>query len=461
MATYYIDPSAPTNGNGLSEATPFNTWKTTLWTGHTAAVGNRYLQKRGTTWALHGSDAQPDRSIAWSVSGDSANRVVLSYYGDSSLAMPKIIPGPGVTAGIVFSTNTHHVTIDGLEITGHAGKLIQNGGSTNTNDISIIVQNCYLHDNSGAFNGLDLRGQNCKVLNCIIDNIGSDGVWLDCNNAEVGYCTISNPSVNDNNGDCLQFSGTSGNIYVHHNTLDHRNKDSKHCLIVSTMTAGYTGGVIEYNTCLAYVGATVNKPIFIGSKNLIVRSNIFKDGFNNTISGEGTDNSNGTKVYGNMFLNQVSYNLDCYGVTSALTGVKVYNNTFIRSLTTLSNIRNNYNSNEISFTNNILVGSNYGLEIRSLDTHSYNLFYNQTTYPIFNAQLGAQVTVPGDSLNTNPLLDSGYYPTSTSPAIAAGTKYWSTGPRPSDLNGKPVPDYFIDIGAVQSTFNPIHPANIG
>jgi hypothetical protein len=64
------------------------------------------------------------------------------------------------------------------------------------------------------------------------------------------------------------------------------------------------------------------------------------------------------------------------------------------------------------------------------------------------------------SIVANPLLTSDI-PSSVSPAIGSGNKYWGTEERPTDINGKPFPDYFIDIGAVQSTFNPIHPVNIG
>jgi len=463
MATYYIDPSASTNGTGTKES-PYNTWNSASWTGHSATVGNQYLQKKGTTWALNGSSVQTDRSIAWSISGDASNRVIIGTYGDDTIPYasglgsnkPKLIPGPGVTQGIVFSTNTHHVTVDGFEITGHAGKLIQNGGSTNTNDISIIIQNCYLHDNSGSFNGLDLRGQNCKVLDCIVNNIGSDAIWLDCNNAEVARTDVKNPSVNDTSGDCVQFSGTSGNIWVHDCVLDHRNKDSKHCLVISSMTAGYKGGIIENNKCYGYVNGTVNKPIYIGSQELIVRQNVFDGGFINTIAGDSTDNANYSQIYSNLFINQASYNLDIYALTTPVIGLKVYSNTFVRTLSTLSAVRNNFNTNQADFINNIFVGSNYGLEIRSLDTHSNNLFYGQTTYPIYNAQTGSQVSVPSDSINANPLLDSSYIPQTGSPALGAGIKYW-TGQRPYDVLGFGVPDTNIDIGAYQSRSDLIVP----
>lgn len=48
---------------------------------------------------------------------------------------------------------------------------------------------------------------------------------------------------------------------------------------------------------------------------------------------------------------------------------------------------------------------------------------------------------------------------STATRIGVGYKYW-TGARPSDVNGEPLPDTAIDIGAIQSTINANHPKNL-
>jgi len=48
---------------------------------------------------------------------------------------------------------------------------------------------------------------------------------------------------------------------------------------------------------------------------------------------------------------------------------------------------------------------------------------------------------------------------STSPCIAAGTKWW-TGPNPVGADGEPFSDFDTDIGAIQSTNSLLHPKNL-
>jgi len=60
----------------------------------------------------------------------------------------------------------------------------------------------------------------------------------------------------------------------------------------------------------------------------------------------------------------------------------------------------------------------------------------------------------------DPLIDSNDVPTSSSPVLGIGTKWWGTNPRPIGANGKPYPDFDIDIGGVQSTHSPHDPINL-
>jgi hypothetical protein len=57
------------------------------------------------------------------------------------------------------------------------------------------------------------------------------------------------------------------------------------------------------------------------------------------------------------------------------------------------------------------------------------------------------------------IADDGSATAGTANPIGLGLKYW-TQARPSDVNGEPLPDTFIDIGAVQSTANAGHPKNL-
>ena len=68
--TYYIDPSASTNGNG-TQLSPFKYWSSVTWT-----AGNTYLQKCGTT---------ANEQVNIGVSGTSGSLITLGSYGTGSL----------------------------------------------------------------------------------------------------------------------------------------------------------------------------------------------------------------------------------------------------------------------------------------------------------------------------------------------------------------------------------------
>lgn len=86
MADIYINPSAATNGNG-SAASPYNTW-----VGVPVAAGNRYFQKRGTTYT---------GSFPSLTSGTVGNLTMVSAYentdGTDNTSLPKPIINIGDT----------------------------------------------------------------------------------------------------------------------------------------------------------------------------------------------------------------------------------------------------------------------------------------------------------------------------------------------------------------------------
>jgi hypothetical protein len=84
MATYYIDPSAGTNGTGTA-ASPFNTW-----TGVPVAAGNVYKQKRGTTW----SGAFPSLT-----SGTVGNITTVTAYANADGGDSFLLPMPIIDIG--------------------------------------------------------------------------------------------------------------------------------------------------------------------------------------------------------------------------------------------------------------------------------------------------------------------------------------------------------------------------
>lgn len=96
-STYYIDPSADSNGIG-SQTSPYNTWS-----GITLQAGKTYLQKCGTTY---------NGSIYVTSSGTSASPIHLSSYGAGNAP---VVNG-GTDGGIIFD-GAKHVTVSGFAIT--------------------------------------------------------------------------------------------------------------------------------------------------------------------------------------------------------------------------------------------------------------------------------------------------------------------------------------------------------
>lgn len=97
MADYYINPSAATNGNG-SAASPFNTWA-----GIPLGAGNRYFQKRGTTYT---------GSFPSLTSGTAGNITTVAAYAntdgsdDTTQPKPVINIGDSIMPGTVNSPKT-------------------------------------------------------------------------------------------------------------------------------------------------------------------------------------------------------------------------------------------------------------------------------------------------------------------------------------------------------------------
>lgn len=77
----------------------------------------------------------------------------------------------------------------------------------------------------------------------------------------------------------------------------------------------------------------------------------------------------------------------------------------------------------------------------------------------FTAWQAASYDVNGYS-GTVTINEDGVPIAGTANPFGIGVKFWGTSARPSDLNGEPIPDFGIDIGAVQSKSHPFHPSNL-
>jgi len=145
MATFYIDPTLSTNGDG-SSGTPFNAWASVTW-----SAGSSYLQKAGTSSA---------ETITPSASGTALSRITIGRYGIGS--NPKV--GIGQTRGVFLSAR-QFIDIVGIDATGAStyGFHIRTNGS-NIQSITLTDCNAYANTTTGFF----LDGQ---VLTATLNNV--------------------------------------------------------------------------------------------------------------------------------------------------------------------------------------------------------------------------------------------------------------------------------------------------
>ena len=143
MATYYIDPSAATNGSG-SLASPYNTWS-----GVTLTANNTYFQKRGTTYV--GASVRP----ASQSSAAATPLTIGAYYNadgtdDTSKPRPVIDHNGGTNGvGAVFIDTCANVVV--RDIDGRNSLASFGGGVTIRRSQGVKVQRCIGRDSQNGF----------------------------------------------------------------------------------------------------------------------------------------------------------------------------------------------------------------------------------------------------------------------------------------------------------------------
>ena len=250
MATYYIDPTAAVDGDGLLETTPRNIWPTTL-SGHT------YLGKRGTRYK------QPTTEIAV------RNNVVMGSYGAASLE-PHEIYADATNSIAVFVYTADNVKISDLKFSGGRTRPF----SVGTSVTNLTVEDCTF---SGRVDGalISSTGAACWMnggagaatmgpvlfLRCTFTDAPFDCVYaVDIGNTTWDQCTLTNPQQSDpganfiaGGGDCLQIStgvqNTLNNIHVTRCLLENKH-GGKHALVVGNTDSTSTQVLIDNCTLI-------------------------------------------------------------------------------------------------------------------------------------------------------------------------------------------------------------------
>lgn len=167
--TYYIDPSAETNGDGLSSETPFDSWT------RLATIGgsNKYLQKRGTTY-----------NAATGVFRNIDGPCYVGVYGTGE---DKAYITAGTNTNSTFIGANYRLIIENYDIQGYrsggdgteVGRGIRFGATSSGATMNHIVHNCRVH---GFEYGIDsyLAGgyfRGLYILHNEVYDISLDGMY--------------------------------------------------------------------------------------------------------------------------------------------------------------------------------------------------------------------------------------------------------------------------------------------
>lgn len=415
MATYYVDPSQPTNGVG-SIGDPLNSLPANFSSGG-LLNGDILLFKRGTTYiptwgGVDGDAFTVNRTVTIKPYGTGEKPIISSVFTGS---------GNGKLFR-VFSTGCVFDSIDFRDISlahviygqsGIADVTIQNCNFSNVaRTAQALAHNAIVFPASGALTGT------IKIHNNTFDTIGNDAVIVSCSGKIVlSYNNVKNVSMDTLNGDTLSVSGDCANLQVFGNICDHTNRNTKQCFIQDGGTG--TGYAVIYNNIFNgyfgqdgdnHTGVYLSLPgrIF---RNFIKtwRSAVFVNSANVTVSNNYIIHGNGTASDGVIY--------------GSFAGMKVFNNTVVRTQstqdTTDAAIRNSTSDASNEYRNNLIIGFNRGVKKGSSAVETNNAFWQVNT-PVVDA---SYVVVPPDASDilTDPKVFSDGNVQEGSSLIGAGT----------------------------------------
>lgn len=468
---FYVDCQAPDGGDGSSSA-PWNTLAEA--SAATLAPGQQLLFARGS---------ECSGSLEISSSGLPNDRIVVGAYGSGSLPLIE-----GTSADAVLIYNASHVTVEDLEITNEGVPDTQRRGvhlvADGTTVRGDILQDLYIHDVDGNLDkdtegsgGIQLdalgtspngRFDNVQILDNQIDNVSRSGIFI------VGTQKDTRPIATE-----AWPAGSTG-IVVQGNSLDHLAGDG----IVAT---GTEGAVLEDNfvsdgnqagTAYTSSDAICDAGIWAwDADNTLIQYNEVTDMEFNGCDGTGYDidyNQDGTIVQYNLSLDNaggfilfctysgdrrgiVRYNLSIgdastfneapcdfdSGIVGTLSGIRMYNNTFVQPKPQATLELSPYTSNlanpgRFVFENNIVDATTPQSSELPCGYHcSNNLFYGLPPSGV-NAIVGnPEFTDPTGTGSDPTQIADGFTLQAGSPAIDAGLAVRKGATQ--DFFGDPVP----------------------
>ena len=427
---WYIRPVAtcPNNGDGSAYAcaasggaagafSGFNNLNKTVTTGiddgDTVYVCGSFVQADAETQFTN------QAMLAIEESGSSGS--VITWTGDCSAAggsTRATLTSDGTSGSLIRTYANTYITIAGtFDLVGgkDAGMTLYNSAA---GDVA-ISKNIRVESGTTISNihggtqevGITWSGTDGYIGAVTINDIGVDGLFeYSGGNWIIDGARITNVSVDDSNGDCVQLQRNTSGDAVRNLYCDKTNADSKQCVVASTLDSQAYIMEVSDMWCDMKVG-TVSIGVYSEGQMTVKRSFIRNAGTYG-ITGA-LDNGAKMTAIGNIIVTPTTGCIDVHK-TSAGPAADIYNNTCISNgtygiyagaATATINIRNN--SITGTATNGIYRGA-------SGTSDSYNNVFGPTTLYSDNGVAGSAST---GAKSADPLFRDGSLPTT-----AAGFK---------------------------------------
>ncbi|MBN1669712.1 MAG: hypothetical protein JXR37_01685 [Kiritimatiellae bacterium] len=281
-ATYYIDPTAGTSGDG-SQARPWRSWELVEWHG-----GDTYLQRAGTTWR------GPIINIG-------AGNVTLGKYGSGALPVLKLTTVGGNTPVINIS-NKRGCTIQDLRLESGTGEKAGTSGVKVGGSVGLLrILRCKFTFLKFGIRLQTVTADKVLVDGCEIWNFGEgpsgqggDGIWAVCDNLEV--CNTYIHDFDSSAEDGIQGANEVAGWHIHHNLIDHSDSNLKQEIIISG-DAKDRPPLIEYNEL-------IGRPtcVLLINTGGIVRYNRMVSGIRGVSITTRSPDCPPVEIYGNLFM---------------------------------------------------------------------------------------------------------------------------------------------------------------
>lgn len=253
--------------------------------------------------------------------------------------------------------------------------------------------------NAVQFNGISnggpaaLAAARAVVMHSLFDDIGSDAVFAKvAGYLEVAYNRMTRLSLRDTNGDGVGLLDTNPEFaWVHHNYIDHRDVDSKQCVMIDGVDGtGFT--LVEDNVLFGFgnptTEAAVHTMLNVEGCRAIIRRNRLMN-----VCGLGVvANAAGTEIYSNL-LDILNFRTGSHAISLLFSGGRCDNNTaIVRGGKVGPVIQTGTSTTGLKARNNLGIGSSTLLSVGN--GSSVEAGGNATTAGAFYAVTGSGVVVP-------------------------------------------------------------------